>query len=93
MGSHTGPSPVDRGRAGSKHHLITDGHGTPLAVLLTGSGEGLTPTAPGVRVEPGAVGVGAVPVLGLFAQSDEGGGQRLMVVEDGLVEGGCEFAG
>lgn len=35
-GIHTGPSPVDRGRAGSKHHLITDGHGTPLAVLLTG---------------------------------------------------------
>ncbi|QNS02166.1 IS5 family transposase [Streptomyces xanthii] len=35
-GKHTGPSPVDRGRAGSKHHLITDGHGTPLAVLLTG---------------------------------------------------------
>ncbi|GAA3235212.1 IS5 family transposase [Streptomyces thermocoprophilus] len=29
-------SPVDRGRAGSKHHLITDGHGTPLAVLVTG---------------------------------------------------------
>jgi len=35
-GQHTGPSPVDRGRAGSKRHLITDGHGTPLAVLLTG---------------------------------------------------------
>ncbi|MFH9009730.1 IS5 family transposase [Streptomyces afghaniensis] len=35
-GSNTGPSPVDRGRAGSKHHVITDGHGTPLAVLLTG---------------------------------------------------------
>ncbi|MDN3258040.1 IS5 family transposase [Streptomyces sp. MA25(2023)] len=35
-GSNTGPSPVDRGRAGSKHHLITDGHGTPLVVLLTG---------------------------------------------------------
>nr|WP_162501117.1 IS5 family transposase [Streptomyces chartreusis] len=35
-GSNTGPSPVDRGRAGSKHHLITDGHGTPLAVLVTG---------------------------------------------------------
>ncbi|MEU9517801.1 MULTISPECIES: IS5 family transposase [unclassified Streptomyces] len=33
---HTGSSPVDRGRADSKHHLITDGHGTPLAVLLTG---------------------------------------------------------
>ncbi|GHH84942.1 hypothetical protein GCM10018793_51070 [Streptomyces sulfonofaciens] len=35
-GLATGPSPVDRGRAGSKHHLITDGHGTPLAIILTG---------------------------------------------------------
>lgn len=26
-GIHTGPSPVDRGRVGSKHHLITDGRG------------------------------------------------------------------
>ncbi|MFD3328560.1 IS5 family transposase [Streptomyces sp. NPDC058701] len=34
-GAHTGPSPVDRGRPGSKHHLITDRHGTPLAVSLT----------------------------------------------------------
>lgn len=34
-GIHTGPSPVYRGGAGSKHHLITDGNGTPLAVLLT----------------------------------------------------------
>jgi hypothetical protein len=31
-----GPSPVDRGRAGSKRRLITDGYGTPLAVPLTG---------------------------------------------------------
>ncbi|WP_162257909.1 MULTISPECIES: IS5 family transposase [unclassified Kitasatospora] len=35
-GAHTGPSPVDRGRPGSKHHLIVDRHGTPLAVTLTG---------------------------------------------------------
>lgn len=35
-GAHTGPSPVDRGRRGSKHHVITDRHGTPLAVSLTG---------------------------------------------------------
>ncbi|MFJ4633806.1 IS5 family transposase [Streptomyces sp. NPDC088847] len=35
-GGSARPSPVDRGRAGSKHHLITDGHGTPLAVMLTG---------------------------------------------------------
>ena len=32
----TGRSPVDRGRLGSKHHLITDAGGIPLAVLLTG---------------------------------------------------------
>jgi transposase len=34
-GFKTGPSPVDRSRAGSKHHLIACGHGTPLAVSLT----------------------------------------------------------
>ncbi|MFD5407730.1 IS5 family transposase [Streptomyces griseorubiginosus] len=32
----TGPSPVDRVRTSSKHHLITEGHGIPLAVSLTG---------------------------------------------------------
>jgi transposase len=35
-GPKTGPSPVDRARTGSKHHVLTDGHGTPLAVSLTG---------------------------------------------------------
>nr|WP_244304175.1 IS5 family transposase [Streptomyces lydicus] len=35
-GAHTGPSPVGRGRPGSKHHLIVDRHGTPLAVALAG---------------------------------------------------------
>ena len=35
-GALTGPSPVDRGRAGSKHHLLTDATGIPLAVSLTG---------------------------------------------------------
>ncbi|MFF1259771.1 MULTISPECIES: IS5 family transposase [unclassified Streptomyces] len=34
-GAHTGPSPVDRARPGSKHHLIVDRHGIPLAVSLT----------------------------------------------------------
>jgi transposase len=32
----TGPSQVDRARPGSKHHLITEGHGIPLAAILTG---------------------------------------------------------
>jgi len=32
----TGPSPVDRARTGSKHHLLTDSGGIPLAISLTG---------------------------------------------------------
>ncbi len=35
-GDHVGPSLVDRARPGSKHHLIVDRFGTPLAVPLTG---------------------------------------------------------
>jgi transposase len=35
-GDAVGPSPVDRGRPGSKHHLICDAGGIPLAVSLTG---------------------------------------------------------
>lgn len=31
-----GPSPVDRGCPGSKHHVLTDANGTPLRVSLTG---------------------------------------------------------
>ncbi|RNG33581.1 IS5 family transposase [Streptomyces botrytidirepellens] len=35
-GFRQGPLPVGRGRVGSKHHLLTEGHGTPLAAILTG---------------------------------------------------------
>jgi transposase len=35
-GAATGPSPVDRGRNGSKHHLLVDATGIPLAWTLTG---------------------------------------------------------
>ncbi|WP_443030956.1 transposase [Streptomyces sp. CB02400] len=34
-GAGTGPSPVDRRKIGSKHHLICDGRGTPLKVITT----------------------------------------------------------
>jgi transposase len=34
-GEATGPSPVDRAKAGSKHHLITDANGIPLASSVT----------------------------------------------------------
>ncbi|MER6573602.1 IS5 family transposase, partial [Streptomyces sp. NPDC001093] len=35
-GLATGRSPVDRGKTGSKHHLIVEGHGIPLAAITTG---------------------------------------------------------
>ena len=36
-GEETGPNPVDRGRPGSKRHLLVDGDGLPLSVILTGA--------------------------------------------------------
>jgi transposase len=36
-GEETGPNPVDRGRPGTKRHLVTDADGVPLAVALTGA--------------------------------------------------------
>jgi transposase len=34
-GAHTGPSPVDRRKNGSKRHIISDAHGLPLLVNTT----------------------------------------------------------
>lgn len=36
-GAKTGPNPTDRRKAGTKHHLITDGGGIPLAASITGA--------------------------------------------------------
>ncbi len=36
QGPKSGPIPVDRARPGSKHHVIADAQGIPLAVSLTG---------------------------------------------------------
>jgi transposase len=43
LGEHTrqkgseavGPNPTDRGKPGSKHHVVVDRNGVPLAVVLT----------------------------------------------------------
>jgi len=35
-GPKKGPSPAGRARPGSKHHVISEAHGIPLAVSLTG---------------------------------------------------------
>jgi transposase len=56
----TGPSPVDRARTGSKHHLITDSAGVPLAISLTGGNRNdvtqLLPLVDGVGPVSGKVG-------------------------------------
>lgn len=56
----TGPSPVDRARAGSKHHVLTDARGLPLALTLTGGNRHditqLLPLIDGVKPVAGRVG-------------------------------------
>lgn len=34
-GEDTGPKPTDRGKSGSKHHVLTEGHGIPLNATVT----------------------------------------------------------
>src|SRR5215472_14500064 len=34
-GEETGPNPTDRGKSGSKHHVMTDAQGIPLAATVT----------------------------------------------------------
>ena len=45
-GAATGPNPTDRGKPGSKRHLVVDRQGIPLAVLLTAAND------PGRRSPP-----------------------------------------
>jgi transposase len=59
-GDHVGANPVDRGKPGSKLHLVTDGQGLPLAVALTAANvndsvvfEGLLDDVPAVRMPSG----------------------------------------
>ncbi|EFC84161.1 conserved hypothetical protein, partial [Parafrankia sp. EUN1f] len=51
-GTLTGPSPVDRGKAGSKLHVLTDAAGLPLVVGVSGAnlhdGHALIPLVTGI---------------------------------------------
>ena len=52
-GSATGPSPVDRARNGSKHHLLVDATGIPLAWTVTGGNRNdVTQLIPLARARP-----------------------------------------
>jgi transposase len=59
-GEDTGPNPTDRRKLGSKHHLISDAQGIPLASRLTGANRPdvtqllpLVDAIPPVRGKPG----------------------------------------
>lgn len=57
----SGPSPVDRARPGSKHHVITDGQGIPLAVSLTGGNRNDVTHLPLLDKIPAVAGVAGRP--------------------------------
>jgi transposase len=59
-GDQTGPNPTDRRKKGSKHLIITDANGTPLACKLTGANRHditqlipLVNAIPAIRGKPG----------------------------------------
>ena len=59
-GDKTGPNSTDRGRLGTKRHLITDRTGIPLAFVLTGANthdsmpfEELLDSIPSIGGKPG----------------------------------------
>jgi Transposase DDE domain len=60
QGGLTGPSPVDRARTGSKHHLLVDAAGVSLAVTLTGGNRNditlLLPLVDGIMPLAGKIG-------------------------------------
>jgi len=62
-GANTGPSPVDRGKPGSKHHLIVEAHGIPLATTLTGGNRNdVTQLIPLIQAVPQVRGKRGQPV-------------------------------
>ena len=61
-GSATGPSPVDRARNGSKHHLLVDASGIPLAWTVTGGNRNdVTQLIPLLEAVPAVAGVRGRP--------------------------------
>lgn len=60
-GAEAGPSPVDRARSGTKHHLLVDATGIPLAAVITAANrndsKAIEPLLDAVRpVRPGRCG-------------------------------------
>ena len=61
-GPATGLSPVDRGKTGSKHHLIVEAHGIPLVTITAGGNRNdVTPLMPLIHAIPPVRGVRGQP--------------------------------
>jgi hypothetical protein len=61
-GPGTGPPPVDWGKTGSKHHLIVEAHGIPLAAITIGGNRSdVTQLMPLIHAIPPVRGVGGRP--------------------------------
>src|SRR3954466_7338933 len=61
-GEGTGPSPVDRGKPGTKHHVITAAAGIPLAGSVTAANvNDITEMAPLVNKRPAVAGKAGRP--------------------------------
>jgi transposase len=59
-GDDTGPNPTDRSKLGTKHHVLTDANGIPLATTVTGANEAdvnqLLPLVDGIPALSGPAG-------------------------------------
>ena len=55
-GEDTGPNPTDRGKSGSKHHVMTDAQGIPLAATVTAANVNEVTQVFGVLADMPAVG-------------------------------------
>jgi transposase len=83
-GEATGPNPVDRGKLGSKYHLVVDRHGIPLAAMLSAANvhdgkllESLVDAFPPMRRPTGQPGRPRFrPAHGPFHKEHQVGGQK-----------------
>jgi len=62
-GAHTGPNPTDRAKKGTKHHLVTDAGGVPLAAVVTAANRhDVTQLLPLIEAIPKITGAAGAPL-------------------------------
>jgi hypothetical protein len=88
-GEHTGPNPSDKGKKGSKRHIVVDHNGVPLAVVYTAANvhdsKVLEEAEPSFR---GRVALYAVVVVIEAGEAGRPRGATYRVAYEGVLEGG-----